>query len=391
MTVRKVTRKLKNGKTKIFHRAEVYINGVRVDGRCFDTSGAAHQWHDTTKARWKAGNIPGAFTPDDYTFADCLEQYRAEALPRLRKSSQQSFECRLDHFEKSPLMVVRLNDLKAHMVDAWLIWLKAQPTAKNRNRDSFRAELKYLSVILNWYRGYHDASFVVPIVTRHYEQCFFKAVTARRPDYYMRPDEVVTWLAWLKDNAKPVYYHLAVFMVLTGTRLGEAGGLHWDCVDLERREVRISRTVAWDHWTKEPYMVDGAKNEDSIRCIPLTGMLVEMLTTMRQTAKDGRPVFHRDDGRLLSDNGVRNAFNRAFKACGLPWTATHICRHTHATISLMANDGNLSAVQATLGHRDQKITQKYAKVIAMRNRLVVERTEEMLGLSANHAQNHATI
>ena len=167
-------------------------------------------------------------------------------------------------------------------------------------------------------------------------------------------------------------------MVLTGTRLGEAGGLLWDCVDFEENEVRILRTLSWDHWTKEAYLVQGAKTEDSVRVIPMATTLANMLFEIKASNDLIYPVFHCGGGRFLSDNVVRKNFNRAFVALKLTWRATHICRHTHATNSLIANDGNLSAVQATLGHRDQKVTQKYAKVVAMKNRIFLERVAQLL-------------
>ena len=57
-------------------------------------------------------------------------------------------------------------------------------------------------------------------------------------------------------------------------------------------------------------------------------------------------------------------FNAGFMALDLPWRSTHICRHTFATITLMTTK-NLSAVQASLGHSDQKVTQRYAKTVAL--------------------------
>ena len=382
MSITKVTRKRKDGNRTTYFRAEVYFNGCRVAEQRFDTKGAAIVWHDEMKSKWKANDSNTIIAANlDLKFSDVFARYKTERLPKLRKTSQQSMASRFDHFESSPLMGIRIADFRATTIDSWLEWLKSNPTAKNLNRDSFKSELKYLAVILNWYRNYYDERFIVPIVKRHHENCYFKDVPQRRPDYYIRPDEAIKWLTHLRDRqANPVFFKLASFMLSTGVRLGEACGLMWDCVDVPRGEIRITRTVAWDHSTKEPYLVEKAKNTESIRLLPLPQALIKLLSEMRAKTNLDLPVFHRPDGRFLSDNSIRKVFNRAFKACGLPWTATHICRHTHATISLIANDGNLSVVQSILGHTDQRITQGYAKVISMPKRDAMNRTAKAFDL-----------
>ena len=58
---------------------------------------------------------------------------------------------------------------------------------------------------------------------------------------------------------------------------------------------------------------------------------------------------------------------------GLPWRSTHICRHTYATIALMETK-NILAIQASLGHTEIKMTQRYAKAVALLNSEVGEKT-----------------
>ncbi|MDE0119969.1 MAG: tyrosine-type recombinase/integrase [Bdellovibrionales bacterium] len=78
-------------------------------------------------------------------------------------------------------------------------------------------------------------------------------------------------------------------------------------------------------------------------------------------------------GDLLKYNAVQSAFNVGFTALDMPWRSTHICRHTFATISLMETK-NLSAVQASLGHTEQRVTQRYAKAVALLSSSTGEKT-----------------
>ena len=84
-------------------------------------------------------------------------------------------------------------------------------------------------------------------------------------------------------------------------------------------------------------------------------------------------VFTDQEGKLLKYNAVQSAFNHGFTALNLPWRSTHICRHTYATIALMTTK-NLSAVQASLGHTEQRTTQQYAKTVALLSSDVAEQT-----------------
>ena len=84
-------------------------------------------------------------------------------------------------------------------------------------------------------------------------------------------------------------------------------------------------------------------------------------------------VFTDKEGRLLKYNAVQSSFNHGFIALSLPWRSTHICRHTFATIALMGTK-NLSAVQASLGHTEIRMTQRYAKAVALLSPEMGEKT-----------------
>ena len=77
------------------------------------------------------------------------------------------------------------------------------------------------------------------------------------------------------------------------------------------------------------------------------------------------------------NNKIAKHFNAGFVALNLPWRSTHICRHTHATIALMTTK-NLSAVQASLGHSEQKVTQRYAKTVALLSSETGEKTSSAI-------------
>jgi|GEM_PF-1203262 len=394
MAVMKRSRILKGSNKKtVFYEAQVYNQGIRVALRSFPTRAEAEVWHDVTKADFKAGKPAIEMAPEvaksDETFGWLVGRYLEEGIQRLKKSSQQSRLTRLQFIRGTPFDSVLMTEFTAKTVDEWISWLLRHPSRKNPGRKSFLHELKYLTVILNWYRNYLNPSFVVPVVKRHRERVFFKPVSARRPDYFMKPEEIIRWTQWLKDHrSDPVYWHLAVFLMLTGVRVGEACGLCWDAIDLDSRVARINRTVMWDHWTRTPTLVDTTKTEESARIIPLAGELAALLREMQAKASKTRFVFSDRSGGLLRYNAIQSAFNKGFKALGLPWRSTHICRHTHATMMLLAT-GSLSAVQANLGHRSQRVTERYAKAVAALRTTDADKTAAMICLPIEKSQTNS--
>lgn len=266
-----------------------------------------------------------------------------------------------------------MSEIKGKVIVDWIQWLKQQPTSKSSSRKSFSKELKLLQVVLNWYRNFIDEDFSVPITRKHKQMCFFKHNSPRRPDYYMRPGEVIKWIQWLKDHRKhKVYWRLAVFQLSTGVRVGEACGLKWSEIDLQQGTARIVRRVRWDQVSKKPFLEDVTKTNGSARLIMLPKGLINILQEMQSFAVNDL-VFTNARGDLLKYNAIQSSYNAGFRALNLPWRSTHICRHTYATLALIAGN-SLSAVQASLGHTEQRTTQRYAKAIALLNSETGEKT-----------------
>ena len=368
--IKRQYRTKKQKKPITYYQAEVFIKGVRVAIKNFSMRREAILWHE--EQRYKFSYSPTSLN-DQMRFKDCLDKFWENAKSRMMKSTLQSYETRLSYFYKSPLADVKMSDFKGIKVVEWITWLKKQSTAKNKGRYSFKHELKFLSVVLNWYRNFINEDFNVPITKKHREMCLFKPNAPRRPDYFIEPKDAKTWVEWLKNHrSNPVYWRLASFMLLTGARVGEACGLKWSAINLEKGFVRIIRRVRWDQRTKHPFLEEVTKTSQSARLIVLPKQLTNMFLEMKQSTLNDL-VFTDQKGELLKYNAVQSSFNSGFKALELPWRSTHICRHTFATIALMETK-NLSAVQASLGHTEIKMTQRYAKTVALLSSETGEKT-----------------
>ena len=364
----------KQQKEVIFYRAEVYVKGVRISAKTFTTKRSAILWHEKEKQKY---TLDPASLNDRMLFRDCVDKYWEDIQTRMMKSTIQGYESRLTYLYSSPLADTKMSELKGIRVVEWINWLKEQPTVNNKGRKSFVKDLSLLKIILNWYKNFLNEGFNVPITKKHKEMCFFKPIAPRRPDYFIEPEDARKWVEWLKEHkSNSVYWKLASFMLLTGARVGEACGMKWSAVDLKNGIARVIRRVRWDHFTRKPFLEEVTKTSQSARLLILPKRLQDILLEMKKNAINDL-VFINTKGELLKYNAVQSTFNAGFVALSLPWRSTHICRHTYATMALMGTK-NLSAVQASLGHTDQRVTQRYAKAVALLSSDIGEKTSSIL-------------
>ena len=371
MSITKIKRK-----RKTVYFAQVYLNGVRVKSKSFDTKTEAYVWHDKEKARLKEGKTFLDEELREIFFEDCVKRYLKEHVSNLKFSSQRNLCSFCQRFlMKSPLAKIKMSDLNHTHVDHWIQWL-FRNFKDTCNRHSFRLELRRFGSVLHWWRNYVDPGFQFPVVQGHRNRCHFKLRESemKRPDYFVKPHEVRLWLDELQKIQNPVYYRLAQFMILTGARVSEACGLLWSEVDFENKFARVVRSADWSHST--PQISETTKTKTSVRVLTLPEKLVELLREMKEESQGSSLVFRSAKDGVVPYSTVRWAFDKSFKACGLSWRGTHICRHTYATMALMATN-SISAVQASLGHKDQQMTQRYAKVVALINSDMAEKTAKM--------------
>ena len=369
-----------NGSKKICYQAQVYIRGVRLKTRTFKTKREALVWHDKEKVFLKGDPSELKRESSLHCFSDCLKIYKKEAVPFLQEPTQKAYQQIFRFLIDSPLYKVKMEHLSARHIHIWISWLKQQPTKQTVFRKSFRTELKFLNTILNWYKNCINEDFNVPITKQHRQACCYKAIPPRRPDYFIKPEAARAWLSFMKENKElPVYWRLASFMLLTGTRVSEACGMCWDVVDLEEGVVRIVRIMRWRTKSTRPYLVEHTKTKSSVRLIKLSDELISMLKEMKLEGGGEGLVFIKNGSEALNYGTIKKVFNRGFKALGLPWRSTHILRHSYATMALIATK-DLPSVQASLGHRSSRMTERYAKAVASLSRDTAEKTSEIFNL-----------
>lgn len=155
-------------------------------------------------------------------------------------------------------------------------------------------------------------------------------------DRIASPDEAALLLGALsRDRA------LWATGVYAGLRLGELRALTWECVDLERRIIRVE-------WSWDPQEGRIApKSRAGLRVVSLPDVLLGLLAPVRATPD--ALVFGRRPDVPFDPRSVNDRAYRAWRAAGLQRITLHECRHTYASFMIAARV-NAKALSTYMGH-----------------------------------------
>lgn len=200
-------------------------------------------------------------------------------------------------------------------------------------------------------------------------------------------------LSFLKKAKYNHWYPVFAVLVGTGMRVGEATGLQWQDVDLEKGIISVNHTlVYYDHRTEGfksgcYYNINTPKTEAGNRQIPILSFVREAFLMERKHQEeigleckvtiDGYTdfVFLNRDGNVYNQSALNRAIKRIVRDCNdaqfeksenpevlLPDFSCHSLRHTFTTRMCEAGT-NIKVMQDILGHQDISTTMNiYADV-----------------------------
>jgi integrase len=149
------------------------------------------------------------------------------------------------------------------------------------------------------------------------------------------------------------------FLASTGCRPKEMFKLRWDDIDWQHGQVRILKS----------------KNGKT-RWVPMTRTVREVLEQRRQAGESARYVFSRNGKSRHADYDY---VNEAREKLGVEFEMYDL-RHTKAS-ELIAAGMPLTEVAALLGHSVEILSEHYSHLLADSRRRMVEKLEELDGLS----------
>src|SRR5262245_42410629 len=153
--------------------------------------------------------------------------------------------------------------------------------------------------------------------------------------------------------------------LLTGARSGELLGLAWDAVDLDRRKLRVERSLSWapgkekdGKKTRVP-IFGPPKSDSSYRTLDMAPELVRALRAWKLQAPPSELVFPNRSGRPINASVPHRWLQQALDACpDLPRVNVHGLRHSFASIAIGQLKLPPTQVAKLLGHKDPGVTMR---------------------------------
>jgi integrase len=170
---------------------------------------------------------------------------------------------------------------------------------------------------------------------------------------YLTPEEFTRLSA--ACHTSPYLWPIVTIAIHTGMRRSEMLTLRWGDVDLRRRTITLSQT----------------KNNER-RVIPINATVAAMLKAWPRVVGADR-LFPGVNGPM-----VTRAFERACRKADVANLRLHDLRHTFASYLAMGGV-NLRAIQQLLGHRDLRMTARYAHLSADHLQQAVNSLDTTLG------------
>ena len=367
---RTVTR---NGKPYTFWEASVTVGsdpGTGAQKRKYFTGATQKEVREKMQAAAVAVNDNDYFEPAKMTLAQWLDLWIKEYSADWKPKTKEKYEsiCRI-HL-KPALGATKLNKLTTPQIQ------------------SFYNELGRTGKVTKKKDGTARKEALTPKSIRLVHGVLSKALnTAVKVGYIRRnPAELCTTPKLIKKEIRPLtdeqiqdfvrqcdnesYGRIYKLILFTGLREGEALGLTWDCVDLTKGELIISKQM--QRQGNKDVLVPLKNNKPRFLTVP--PFVVQLLKDERihqleqrlkagdvwqgwQSQEDMKTalVFVRDDGNPITGASIYQRYKHIAAGIGAPESRVHDLRHTYAVLSLQNGD-NVKTVQGNLGHATAAFT-----------------------------------
>ena len=329
---------------------------------------AAHDAEQAAKVR-KSATVADAWS-------DYLEHLRTRLSPKTKKPRSENYL--RDHAALAapggeaakrggktttqgplwPLMALKLSDLRASKVTAWLeSETPLRPT-------SAAYAYRMLRAFVRWCEGEDRYAGIIPAdcVTAKKVKGAVPASGTKDGDSLQR-EQLPAWFAAVRGLRNPVQSVYLQALLITGARREEMAALKWDDVDFQWRSLHIAdkvETVTGRMIPLTPYLASLLLELKRLNDTPPN---VRLLARMNAEGKKWEPSEWVFASKAAADGKIaepRYAHNQALTAAGLPHTSLHGLRRSFGTLSewCEAPAGVIAQIQ---GHKPSAIAEKHYK------------------------------
>lgn len=150
--------------------------------------------------------------------------------------------------------------------------------------------------------------------------------------------------------------YLGILICLyTGIRLGELLALTWKDVDLEKKLLFIKKTTYTAKVNgKNKIVIDQPKTKKSIRIIPISDSLLQLLKAYKDKNKSIY-IIHTYQNKIVETRAYQRTFQSILRKCHIKHYNFHCLRHTFVTRALELGV-DVKTLSEILGHTNVTIT-----------------------------------
>lgn len=144
----------------------------------------------------------------------------------------------------------------------------------------------------------------------------------------------------------------------TGIRIGELCALKWKNIDFSERTIYISHTlqrVYSQKNKKSKVIIDKPKTDSSIRTIPMSNKLYEILKVMKKEYDSESFLLTGKKHKYIEPRTFQNSYKEILQLLKIKPYKFHILRHTFATECVEVGM-DIKSLSEILGHSDINIT-----------------------------------
>jgi integrase len=308
------------------------------------------------------------------TFGEFIERWKTEVLTTQKPSSVRAVRSHLKCYVVPELGKIRLDQFGVENQQRFITRMPERAVSKAVSRKTIQNVLGTLSAILttarNW--GYTCE----PIKLEHLR-------LPARGVKYEAPSFTVDQLQRILTVAEEPWRTLFCIFTMDGLRAGEALGLQWGDIDLDRGLLHVRRSV----WYGK---IQAAKSEASETVLPIPDALVAVLRDYRAQWKPNPQGF-----LFVTRNGQPPSSNKVVEyhlwpildALGIPRCGVHAFRHSHTAL-LLDTGATPKVVQRQLRHSDARTTLEiYGHVVGDAQREAVEKVAALLDCNGPKSAN----
>ena len=144
----------------------------------------------------------------------------------------------------------------------------------------------------------------------------------------------------------------------TGLRIGEICALKWDCIDLDKRCIKVKKTMQRiynKNDRKSTVKEDIPKTQKSVRTIPISTKLYNILKPLKKNFSRNCYFLTGSSSNYIEPRNYQYMFKKCLNNCKIKDFHFHQLRHTFATdcINVGMDTKSLSEI---LGHANVKVT-----------------------------------